>query len=80
MTVPIQLLRFLLSPRSFFDFLINSYSFSVQRIGRYCRDCIEPVIKDYWSNPHPLWEEYMNGMQGEKESLHFLVRLLLIWE
>src|SRR5579859_6081320 len=28
----------------FFDFLIQSYSFSIKRIGRYCRENLEPVI------------------------------------
>lgn len=28
----------------FFDFLIQSYSFSIKRIGRYCRENLEPIM------------------------------------
>lgn len=28
----------------FFDFIVNSYSFSIKRIGCYVRDHIEPVL------------------------------------
>lgn len=45
----------------FFDFLIESYSFSIKRIGRYCREHLEPVI---FKHQHPdvflTWEQYMH--------------------
>lgn len=46
----------------FFDFLINSYSVSIKRIGFYCRTYIEPKLRQafFWANKEPLWEEFMN--------------------
>ncbi len=50
----------------FFDSLINSYSFSIKRIGVYCRKYIEPTLKEslikngQWSKDDPLWEEFMS--------------------
>lgn len=45
----------------FFDFLINSYSFSIKRIGYYCRTYIEPILKTThnWPEGYPLWQEFM---------------------
>jgi hypothetical protein len=45
----------------FFDFLINSYSVSIKRIGRYCRMHIEPKLHqaNEWPSDDSLWEEFM---------------------
>lgn len=49
----------------FFDFLINSYSFSIKRIGFYCRKYIEPAIKDTCEIPKRfhLWEEFLSSLE-----------------
>jgi len=45
----------------FFDLLINSYSFSVKRIGWYTWFYIEPLLRNEYSlgDGIPLWEEFM---------------------
>lgn len=45
----------------FFDVLINSYSFSVKRIGTYAREFLEPVLrKGYGFDPAtPLWQGFL---------------------
>jgi hypothetical protein len=45
----------------FFDFLINSYSFSVKRIGSYVREYIEPVIEKESAYPEGfvLWQDFL---------------------
>jgi len=45
----------------FFDFLVNSYSFSIKRIGFYCRTYLEPIIRRETGLPLScaLWEEYL---------------------
>jgi hypothetical protein len=45
----------------FFDLLINSYSFSVKRIGWYTWFYIEPLLRTEYSlgDATPLWEEFM---------------------
>ena len=45
----------------FFDLLINSYSFSIKRIGYYIRNHIEPILRvtNNWPSSHFLWEEFM---------------------
>lgn len=49
----------------FFDFLINSYSFSIKRIGFYCRKYIERAIKDTCEIPKGflLWEEFLSSLK-----------------
>lgn len=49
----------------FFDFLVNSYSFSVKRIGFYCRVYLEPILRKEVDLPLscPLWEEYLTKPQ-----------------
>ena len=44
-----------------FDFLICSYSFSIKRIGHYCREYIEPALKAEGCFPHDfvLWQEFL---------------------
>ena len=46
----------------FFDFLVNSYSISIKRIGYYCRKHVEPEVRIAyaWPAKHPLWEEFMS--------------------
>jgi hypothetical protein len=45
----------------FFDCLISSYSFSIRRIGYYCRCHLEPVMRasPEWPPGVPAWEEFM---------------------
>lgn len=45
----------------FFDFLIESYSFSIKRIGHYCRNHVEPFIRKHreLDDSFLLWEEFM---------------------
>lgn len=59
--VPIQLLIIPAIAAIFFDLLINGCSFSIKRIGFYCRCYIEPILRDYseWPESTPLWEEFM---------------------
>lgn len=46
----------------FFDFLINSYSYSIKRIGWFCRNFLEPVLRAGYDIPRgmPLWEEFLS--------------------
>ena len=46
----------------FFDFLIESYSFSIKRIGYYCRNHLEPCIRSclQLDESFLLWEEFMH--------------------
>lgn len=57
----------------FFDFLINSYSFSIKRIGFYVREHIEPLLKNVCDLPEefPLWEEFQKSLEA-KNSLSFI--------
>ena len=51
----------------FFDFLIQSYSFSIKRIGRYCRQHLEPVL--FPKNAEvsfSSWEEFMSSPQNRQ--------------
>lgn len=45
----------------FFDLLIHSYSYSIKRTGVYCREHLEPILRDAYAFPsvHYLWEEFM---------------------
>jgi hypothetical protein len=45
----------------FFDFLINSYSFSIKRLGFYIRHYLGPVMKEgaQWPDRLPLYEDYV---------------------
>lgn len=45
----------------FFDLLIIGYSFSIKRIGFYCRTYLEPAIREGRSFPEwfELWEEFL---------------------
>lgn len=44
----------------FFDLLITSYSFSIKRIGAYCKNHLEPILRksSQWPDKTPLWEEF----------------------
>ena len=54
----------------FFDLLIISYGFSIKRIGYYCRNYLEPKIREKikWPSDEPLWEE---AMGHKKMRQHF---------
>jgi len=45
----------------FFDFLIVSYSFSIKRLGFYCRHHLEPVLRSGFGMPERvlLWQEFL---------------------
>lgn len=45
----------------FFDFIINSYSFSIKRIGCYVRDHIEPVLAQNTEVPPDfvMWQKFL---------------------
>ncbi|MBW8877156.1 MAG: hypothetical protein JF614_19500 [Acidobacteria bacterium] len=45
-----------------FDFLINSYSFSIRRIGWYCEHYLEPILRAGHDIPDGtlLWEEFLS--------------------
>ena len=59
--VPNQVLVIPAFAAIFFDSLINSYSFSIKRIGFYCRHYLEPTFRRSvsWPASSPLWEEFM---------------------
>ena len=56
----------------FFDFLITSYSFAIKRTGFYCRNHIEPIIRESydWPEKYYLWEEFMRQPHA-KQGLAF---------
>lgn len=60
----------------FFDFLINSYSFSIKRIGFYSREYIEPLFKNSCELPETffLWEEFLHSLKTD-QSLSFIGHL-----
>jgi hypothetical protein len=47
----------------FFDLLITSYSFSVKRIGNYCYNHLERLIRNSCELPEDflLWQQFMSG-------------------
>jgi hypothetical protein len=57
--IPQQLLIVPAFAAVFFDFLIHSYSFSIKRIGRYCRENLEPVL--FGASGFCPWEEFMSN-------------------
>ncbi|HEX5758142.1 MAG TPA: hypothetical protein VF121_03015 [Thermoanaerobaculia bacterium] len=59
--IPLPLLMLPAFAAVFFDFLINSYSFSIKRIGHYCREHLEPAVRKELGVPDDLvlWEEYL---------------------
>ena len=52
----------------FFDFLINSYSFSIKRIGYYFKNYIEPLLKNACELPKEflLWEEFLKSLKTDQ--------------
>jgi len=44
-----------------FDYLIYSYSFSIKRIGLYCREHLEPALRASGETPEGFthWQEYL---------------------
>lgn len=67
--VPFQLFIIPAFAAIFFDLLINSYGFSIKRIGFYCRTYVEPALKKTvvdnkdWPTDMPLWEEFLDRGQ-----------------
>jgi hypothetical protein len=59
--LPLPLLAIPAFAAIFFDLLIESYSFSVKRIGFYCRKYVEPYIRKstQLDESFLLWEEFM---------------------
>lgn len=45
----------------FLDFIVNGYSFSIKRIGTYCRHYLEPLLRrdEQWPDGTPQWEKFM---------------------
>jgi accessory gene regulator protein AgrB len=52
----------------FFDLLIVSYSFSIKRIGFFCRYHLEPVLRAGYHFPPdtPLWQEFMQTRRASQ--------------
>jgi hypothetical protein len=68
--VPTQLLSVPAFAAIFFDLLIANTSYSIKRIGKFCRDNIEKVLKDYptnWPENLPLWENYVKDQLKKDE-------------
>jgi hypothetical protein len=59
--VPIYVLAIPAITAMFFDYSINSYSFSIKRIGYYIRKEIEPKLRKHtgWPDDSLLWEQFM---------------------
>jgi hypothetical protein len=60
-TAPLWLLFIPALASTLFDFLINSYDISINRLAYYTRTHIEPQLCDVsgWNRAHPMWEEFM---------------------
>lgn len=74
--IPKQLLVVPAFAAIFFDLLINSYSISIKRIGFYCRNYIEPILRadSGWPVTSPLWEEFMSQREN-RQSLSLIGNL-----
>jgi hypothetical protein len=59
--IPIYVLVIPAITAIFFDYLTNSVSFSIKRIGFYIRKEIEPKLRVHieWPKDSPMWEEFM---------------------
>ena len=68
--VPPALLAIPAIAAALFDILVTSYSFSIKRIGYYCRHHLEPIMRLQYDWPHdvPLWEEFM-GKTNMRQNL-----------
>jgi hypothetical protein len=57
----------------FFDLLITSYSFSIKRIGHYCRTQIEPRLRSTTGLPRDflLWHEFLRQPAARQNLAHF---------
>ena len=57
----------------FFDLLVNSYSFSIKRIGYYLRTYLEPLLKKgfCWPADIPFYEEYA-GTRAVRQRYSFI--------
>lgn len=58
----------------FFDLLITSYSYSIKRSGSYCKEELEPKIKNSFDPPSDvcLWEEYFFANTPEERNLSLI--------
>ncbi len=61
-SIPNELLLIPAFSSIFFDFLINSHSFNIKRIGFYIRTKLEPALRKGCELPHDLllYEEYLS--------------------
>ena len=51
----------------FFDFLIQSYSFSIKRIGRYCRENLEPIMFPKNAGVSFVsWEQFLSSPENRQ--------------
>jgi hypothetical protein len=51
----------------FFDFLLQSYSFSIKRIGRYCRRYLEPSIFEHDPSKSLLpWHQFLTEPENRQ--------------
>ena len=51
----------------FFDFLVQSYSFSIKRIGRYCRENLEPIMFPKNAGVSFLsWEQFLLSRENRQ--------------
>jgi hypothetical protein len=57
----------------FFDLLITSYSFSIKRIGHYCRTQIETRIRESCHLPSEflLWHEFLRRPETRQSLSHY---------
>ena len=56
-----------------FDFLINSYSFSVKRIGTYIREYIEPALAKHRGMPKDFifWQVFLTQPKTKQNLAHY---------
>jgi hypothetical protein len=65
--IPLTLLVIPAFAAIFFDFLIQSYSFSIKRLGHYCCEYLEPAIfKHHLSDQFVPWEEFMSRKENRQ--------------
>ena len=68
---PIELLFVPVCLSIMLDFLINSYTVSIVRIGHYCKTQLEPVFRANSQLPEDilLWEQYMDSYKTFQKQL-----------
>ena len=64
-----------------FDFIIYSYSFSIKRIGMYCREYIEPNLKRTLVLPDDfvLWQRYLRDPRRVRIWQWWEISVLPFW-